>query len=63
MIPKGFKRPKNATIIAVKPYPELKEIVIWPAGPATSKRPAMPARSPEIPMQKIIVFDGLIPAK
>ena len=32
-IPIGFKRPKNATIIAVKPYPTLKSMVIWPAGP------------------------------
>ena len=62
-MPIGFKRPKKATIMAVNPYPTLKSIVIWPAGPVNSNIPAKPANPPLNARQRITKNLGLTPER
>ena len=48
-------------MIAVKPYPLAKSMLICPAGPVTSNIPASPAKAPDIPMHKTTRLAGFTP--
>lgn len=50
-------------MIAVKPYPGEMTGTSWPIGPATSNRPASPARPPPSRRQNQIMPFWLNPAK
>ena len=58
----GFSRPRNATMIAVNPYPGDTDGNNCPIVPDTSAIPANPAKPPLIIIDSQINFDLLKPA-
>jgi hypothetical protein len=61
--PTGESRPRNATMIAVKPRPCPKPGRSWPTCPAASITPARPASAPEIAKTRNVIRFWENPAK
>ena len=61
-IPTGFNLPRNATIIAVNPYPKETSGCSWPIFAETSITPATPARPPDINNTVMVIAFCLKPA-